>query len=73
MQNPEQIDNYAVQRFAQALKERLAVQRNNGYWGWETIPDAETLRREFHEAVKAGSVVDAANYLCFMHTRGISL
>lgn len=65
-------DDLAVDRFAAAMKLKLAKKREEGYGGWDN-PDgcslgflSEKLR---HHAIK-GDPVDVANFCMMLHERG---
>lgn len=57
-------DDIAVDRFAAAMKAKLAKKRADGRGGWEMCPIGE-LRRMLHEHLNKGDPVDVANF-CMM-------
>lgn len=68
-------DNEAVDAFAQAMKEKLAIARAKGRGGWddkETCSDEHLARCFFHHLNKEnhGNFTDLANFLMFLHVRG---
>jgi hypothetical protein len=60
----EHADDHAVDRFAQAMKEKMAAARANGRGGWEQCPP-EVLSRMLREHVEKGDPRDVANF-CMM-------
>lgn len=68
-------DNMAVDKFAKAMKEKLAKARAKGRRGWddkEACSD-EHLSALFHSHLKKcndGNFIDLANFLMFLHVRG---
>lgn len=73
--NDETKDNMAVDKFAKAMKEKLANARAKGRRGWddkEACSD-EHLAHLFHEHLlkcNDGNFIDLANFLMFLHIRG---
>lgn len=68
-------DNEAVDRFAEAMKEKLAKARAKGRRGWddkEACSDSHLARCFFHHLNKGnhGNFIDLANFLMFLHVRG---
>lgn len=67
-------DNDAVDEFAKAMKQKLALARAKGRSGWnnkETCSD-EHLAHLFREHLKKcneGNFIDLANFLMFLHVR----
>lgn len=66
------LDAAAVSKLYDGMTERLACKRLEGRKGWEDAPE-QVLRDLFYDAVARDSLIGAANYLAFMHQRGISL
>lgn len=64
-------DDIAVDRFAAAMKEKLAGARAKGRGGWER-PDCtrEALSAMLREHVEKGDPRDVANFCMFLHQRG---
>ena len=68
-------DNMAVDEFAKAMKEKLALARAKGRSGWndkEACSD-EYLSYLFYHCLpklNEGNFVDLANFLMFLHVRG---
>ena len=68
-------DNEAVDRFAEAMKEKLAKARAKGRRGWdnkEACSD-EHLADLFHNHLQKyneGNFIDLANFCMFLHVRG---
>lgn len=61
-------DNVAVDRFAQAMKAKLAEARERGRSGWESCPPEE-LSRMLREHVEKGDTRDVANFCAFLWNR----
>ncbi len=69
-QTPEQhSDDAAVDRFAAAMKDKLAKAREKGRSGWETCP-ADDLNRMLREHVEKGDPRDVANFAMMLFVRG---
>jgi hypothetical protein len=73
-------DDLAVDRFAVAMKEKLAIARSRGRGGWERpIWDGGCSQLDLsimlREHVEKGDPVDVANFCMFLHQRseGIAL
>ncbi len=64
-------DDLAVDRFAAAMKAKLAKKREEGRGGWEG-PDcnAEILSRLLREHVEKGDPLDVGNLAMMLHQRG---
>lgn len=65
-------DNTAVDQFAQAMKDKLAVARGKGRGGW-MIPEECTLEHLADllvQHVAKGDPVDVANFCMMLHHRG---
>jgi hypothetical protein len=64
-------DDLAVDRFAAAMKAKLAQKRAEGYGGWNDPVDAVslTLARMLVEHIPKGDPVDVANYAMMLHQR----
>lgn len=55
-------DDEAVDRFADAMRDKMRISREEyGRAGWETMTD-EALRQRLEVAVEKGDPVDVANY-----------
>jgi len=65
-------DNVAVDRFAQAMKAKLAEAREKGRSGWETCPPEE-LSRMLREHVEKGDTRDVANFCAFLWSRRFTI
>lgn len=65
-------DDAAVDRFAVALKEKLAAAREKGRGGWEDKSDvsSEELSAMLVAHVLKGDPRDVANFCMFLHQRG---
>lgn len=65
-------DDLAVDRFAAAMKAKLAIKRGEGRGGWENKDEcsAEFLSRLLREHVEKGDPVDVANLAMMLHQRG---
>lgn len=64
-------DDAAVDRFAAAMKAKLAGARAKGRSGWDGPEcDAGTLSRMLREHVDKGDPRDVANFCCFLWNRG---
>lgn len=65
-------DNTAVDQFAQAMKDKLAIARDKGRGGW-MIPEEctqEHLANLLVEHLSKGDPVDVANFCMMLHHRG---
>lgn len=62
-------DDAAVDRFAAALKEKLAIARGKGRSGWENMDPAE-LSLMLREHVEKGDPRDVANFCMFLWALG---
>lgn len=61
-------DDSALDRFALAMRAKLAAARAKGRGGWETCPP-EALNRMLHEHLEKGDPRDVANFCMFLwHT-----
>lgn len=65
-------DDLAVDRFAAAMKEKLARKREQGRGGWDNKEkcSAEFLSRLLVEHIGKGDPVDVANFAMMLHQRG---
>lgn len=65
-------DDLAVDRFAAAMKSKLAVARTKGRGGWDRKNEcsAEDLSRLLREHIEKGDPVDVANFCMMLHQRG---
>lgn len=67
-------DDVAVDRFAAAMKEKLAIARAKGRGGWDDKEDLEVhLSNLLRHHVEKGDPVDVANFCMFLHQRGESI
>lgn len=68
-------DDLAVDRFAVAMKDKLAKKRDEGRGGWEdkTQYSAEWLSELLRGHVGKGDPVDVANFCMMLHQRGESI
>ena len=64
-------DDLAVDRFAAAMKAKLAKQRAKGYGGWKTCP-VERLQEMLFAHVTKGDPVDVANFAMMLSSRDAS-
>lgn len=69
---PPHEDDLAVDRFAQAMKAKLARKRAQGFSGWNDPSDCsmELLSKLLVEHVGKGDPVDVANFSMMLHQRG---
>jgi hypothetical protein len=69
---PSHSDDSAVDRFACAMKAKMAKQRAKGYHGWDNPSECtvEDLSRMLIEHVPKGDPVDVANFAMMLHQRG---
>lgn len=65
-------DDLAVDRFAAALKAKLADARAKGRSGWETC-DIEDLSDMLRDHVEKGDPRDVAAFCCFLWNRGAGI
>lgn len=65
-------DDIAVDRFATAMKAKLAAKRAQGYGGWDRPEECrvEFLSQLLQEHVRKGDPVDVANFSMMLHQRG---
>lgn len=63
------IDNEAVDKLAQAMKNKLAEKREQGYHGWETCKHGD-LAQLLINHVDKGDPIDVANFCAFLFARG---
>lgn len=61
-------DNKAVDRFARAMRIKLAQKRDFGYCGWETC-DPNVIAEKMAENLIKGDMVDVANLAMMLHFR----
>ena len=66
------IDNEAVDKLAQAMKDKLAKKREQGYHGWETCKHGDLVQLLINHVDK-GDPIDVANFCAFLFARGESL
>lgn len=62
-------DNVAVDRFAQAMKLKLAVARTKGRGGWQEPNLQQPLSDALRTHADKGDPVDVANFCCFLWNR----
>lgn len=62
-------DDVAVDRFAEAMKQKLGMARAKGRGGWQTC-SKEDLSRMLREHVEKGDPRDVANFCMFLHSLG---
>ena len=65
----EDIDNEAVDKLAQAMKNKLAKKREQGYHGWETCKHGDLVQLLINHVDK-GDPIDVANFCAFLFARG---
>ena len=65
----EYIDNEAVDKLAQAMKNKLAKKREQGYHGWETCKHGDLVQLLINH-VDEGDPIDVANFCAFLFARG---
>ena len=65
-------DDEAVDRFATAMKEKLAKKREQGCGGWQTA-SADLLNQLLQEHLSKGDPVDIANFAMMLHQNGQSI
>lgn len=67
-------DNLAVDRFAFAMKQRLAEKRQEGRSGWDQPAECSEryLAERLVDASFRGSYIGVANFAMFLHERGAS-
>jgi hypothetical protein len=71
----QHIDDMAVDRFAEAMKQKLAKQRQKGYGGWndkELCPDGR-LQKYLVVHLGKGDPVDVGNFAMMIWNRGESV
>ena len=71
----QHIDDIAVDRFAEAMKQKLAKQRQKGYGGWndkELCPDGR-LQKYLVVHLGKGDPVDVGNFAMMIWNRGESV
>jgi hypothetical protein len=69
---PDYRDNYAVDRFSEAMKSKLALKRDEGRGGWDSKDEcsADFLSDLLRDHVEKGDPVDVANFCMMLHQRG---
>nr|WP_278374559.1 HNH endonuclease [Brucella anthropi] len=72
LSSPEHADDLAVDRFAIAMKQKLAKKREEGRGGWENKDEcsAEYLSYLLIQHIWKGDPVDIANLAMMLHQRG---
>lgn len=65
-------DDAAIDRFAAAMKAKMAKQRSKGYGGWEDKADcpASRLQQMLVDHIAKGDPVDVANFTMMLWSRG---
>jgi hypothetical protein len=65
-------DEVAIDRFAAAMKAKMAKQRAKGYGGWEDKADcpASRLQQMLVDHIAKGDPVDVANFTMMLWNRG---
>ena len=63
------IDNAAVDKLAQAMKDKLAEKREQGYHGWATCKHGDLVQLLINHVDK-GDPIDVANFCAFLFARG---
>lgn len=63
------IDNEAVDKLAEAMKNKLAKKREQGYHGWETCKHGDLVQLLINHVDK-GDPIDVANFCAFLFARG---
>lgn len=66
------IDNEAVDKLSQAMKNKLAKKREQGYHGWETCKHGDLVQLLINHVDK-GDPIDVANFCAFLFARGEQL
>nr|WP_250808377.1 hypothetical protein [Neorhizobium tomejilense] len=68
-------DDFAVDRFAAAMKAKLAIKRADGYGGWSDPLECTTafLSDLLVNHVNKGDPVDVGNFAMMIHQRGASI
>lgn len=68
------LDNDAVDRFAAAMKAKMAKQRAKGYYGWsdERMCPAGRLQSMLNDHIAKGDPVDIGNFAMMLWNRGES-
>lgn len=71
MAKEESIDNSAVDLFAVAMKNKLAIARDKGRHGWHDrkVVNQLELVEMFYASVKKGDLIDIANFCMMLHFR----
>lgn len=66
------LDDIAVDRFAAAMKAKLAEKRAQGYHGWDDPEDCtiEHLSNLLAKHVAKGDPIDVGNFAMMIHQRG---
>lgn len=72
----EQIDNTSIDRFAEAMKRKMAVKRDEGRGGWHDKKQCTSTRLiglfvDHLTKTNEGNLVDIANLCMMIHERGI--
>lgn len=63
------IDNAAVDKLAQAMKDKLAEKREQDYHGWATCKHGDLVQLLINHVDK-GDPIDVANFCAFLFARG---
>lgn len=66
------LDDFAVKRFAAAMRAKLTDKRAEGYGGWDDPAKCSVLhlRHLLRRAVRKGDPVDVGNFAMMLHQRG---
>jgi hypothetical protein len=72
---PVPLDDIAVDRFAEAMKKKLAKKRTQGYGGWNDPSECTTefLSDLLVDHVRKGDPVDVGNFAMMIHQRGATI
>lgn len=63
-------DDAAVEKLAEAMKQKLAEKRAQGRSGWDTDCTQQRLSDLLRQHVEKGDVLDVANFCAFLFARG---
>ncbi len=65
-------DDLAVEHFAQAMREKLRLKREQGYSGWKNphLTSTEYLAEALVRHIDKGDPVDIGNFAMMLHCRG---
>ena len=68
----EHSDYIAIDRFAKAMKEKMAKKRKEGRGGWQTC-NSETLSKMLVDHISKGDPVDIGNFAMMLFCNGQSV